>query len=103
MKLIIDISDCDYEYIRNNCIVPIKYDNHIYEAIRSGTPYEKRLKDEWIPVSERLPKYSGLYLISIDGFVTVANFIGTYFSSRGGNRVEVDAWQSLPKPYKETD
>ena len=48
MKLIIDIPDCDYEYIRNNCIVPIKYDNHIYEAIRSGTPYEERPKGKWI-------------------------------------------------------
>ena len=60
----------------------------------------KRLQGEWIPVSERLPEYSGLYLISVDDVVTVANFTGTYFMHRGGGRVEVYAWQPLPEPYK---
>ena len=60
----------------------------------------ERPQGEWIPVSERLPEYSGLYLISIDDLVTVANFTGTYFSNRGGVRVVVDAWQPLPEPYK---
>lgn len=60
MKLVIDIPNYDYEYITNGCIVPIKFDNHIYEAIRSGTPlpkghgdlidrndYDKRLESIW--------------------------------------------------------
>lgn len=46
MKLEIDIPDYDYEYIKNNCIVPIKYDNHIYDAIRNGTPLEEHSKME---------------------------------------------------------
>lgn len=41
MKLVINIPDYDYEYIMNGCIVPIKFDNHIYEAIRNGTPLPK--------------------------------------------------------------
>ena len=60
-----------------------------------------RPQGEWIPVSERLPEYSGLYLISVDDLVTVANFTGTYFMHRGGGiRVKVNAWQPLPEPYK---
>lgn len=49
MKLVIDIPNYDYEYITNGCIVPIKFDNHIYEAIRNGTPLPKghgRIIDE---------------------------------------------------------
>ena len=60
---------------------------------------EERPQGEWIPVSERLPEYSGLYLISVDELVTVANFTGTYFMHRGGF-VEVDAWMPLIEPYK---
>lgn len=41
MKVVIDIPNYDYEYIKNNCIVPIKYDNHIYDAIRNGTPIDE--------------------------------------------------------------
>ena len=60
---------------------------------------EERSQGEWISVSERLPEYTGLYHISVDDRVTVANFTGTYFMHRGGF-VEVDAWQPLPEPYK---
>lgn len=60
----------------------------------------KRPQGEWIPVSERWPSFTGLYLVSIDDLVTVANFTGMYFMHRGG-WVEVDAWMPLPKPYKE--
>ena len=37
MKLIIDIDETDYKLLKNECIVPIKIDTHIYEAIRNGT------------------------------------------------------------------
>ena len=59
----------------------------------------KKPQGKWIPVSERLPAYSGLYLISVDSLVTVANFTGTYFIRRGG-LVKVDAWMPLIEPYK---
>jgi len=36
MKIVIDIDAVDYEYIKHGCIIPIKIDNHIYNAIRSG-------------------------------------------------------------------
>ena len=55
----------------------------------------------WIPVCERLPEYTGLYLISIYDLVTVANFTGKHFCDRQmDNFVDVIAWQPLPEPYK---
>lgn len=61
----------------------------------------ERPQGEWIPVSERLPEYSGLYLISIYDLVTVANFTGKYFCDRQMDKfVDVMAWQPLPEPYK---
>lgn len=44
MKYVIDIDNVDYEYIKNGCIVPIKYDNHIYDAIRNGKSLDEVLK-----------------------------------------------------------
>lgn len=41
MKLLIEIDETDYTFIKNECIVPIKIDTHIYEAIRNG----KKLPD----------------------------------------------------------
>lgn len=38
MQIVIDIDNVDYEYIKNGCIIPVKIDNHIYDAIRNGTP-----------------------------------------------------------------
>ena len=67
-----------------------------YMRIESERPQGK-----WIPVSERLPEFTGLYLISVDDVVTVANFTGTYFMHRGGGRVKVYAWQPLPEPYRD--
>ena len=62
------------------------------EAIEEG---------KWIPVTERLPEYSGLYLVNIDSLVTVANFGGKSFMGKNAsNPIEVDAWQPLPEPYK---
>ena len=37
MQIVIDIDTVDYEYIKNGCIIPIKIDNHIYNAIRKST------------------------------------------------------------------
>ena len=36
MKLVIDIDEVDYTFITHECIIPIKIDNHIYDAIRGG-------------------------------------------------------------------
>ena len=62
----------------------------------------RREVDRWIPVSERLPDLSGLYLVSVDDLVTVGNFGGTEFT-RGNVELRVIAWKPLPEPYKEND
>lgn len=95
------ILDCDEErQIRADatlaflCEVKLTIDN---------APTVEERSQEWIPVSEKLPEFSGLYLVSIDSLVTVLNFSGTVFTNNRGCRVEVIAWQPLPEPYKETD
>ena len=87
--------------IRNECLECAKEHEQLAEWLTELK--ERREADKWIPVSERLPEYSGLYLISVDDVVTVANFTGTYFMHRGGGRVEVYAWKPLPKPYGESE
>lgn len=59
----------------------------------------------WIPVSERLPKQNGDYLVSTEHFVAEAEFdacIGEFqeFSINGWAEVKgVTAWQELPEVY----
>lgn len=63
-----------------------------------------RLEDNhlgWVDSNNQLPEYTGLYLVSIDDLVTVANFDGTVFRATGTSAaIEVDAWQKLPKSLK---
>ena len=61
---------------------------------------EEKPQSGWIPVSERWPAFSGLYLVSIDDLVTVANFTGAYFINKKDLMLNVSAWQELPEPYK---
>lgn len=97
MKRIIELSENDYMVLKEEGV-----QNHLELAdtiIEHSAVYEEKHQGGWIPISERLPDKSGLYLISVDDLVTVANFTGTYFMRRGGY-VEVDAWQPLFEPYK---
>ena len=55
MKVVIDIDEIDYRWIKNECVIPIKIDTHIYEAIRNGTVLQQ---GEWIketPLREICP------------------------------------------------
>ena len=54
----------------------------------------------WIPVSERLPEKTGLYLVNIGDLVTTANFDGHNFRTHAMVRLVSDAWMPLPEPYK---
>lgn len=99
MKLIIDIDADVYDDIEHN---KGEYINTLNWAVRNGIPYEERPQGEWIPVSKCWPAFSGLYLVSIDDLVTVANFTGAYFINKRGLMLNVSAWQLLPKPYKES-
>ena len=99
--------NCDgyYSHLHSAVLEELKKRAKEYEKLKEALEVaikalEEKEADRWIPVSERLPEYSGLYLISVDDVVTVANFTGAYFMHRGGGRVEVYAWKSLPKPYE---
>lgn len=59
-------------------------------------------EQRWIPVSERLPKESGFYLVSTTDCITIMEFCKGWISQNIGScNWYVKAWQPLPKPYKE--
>ena len=65
--------------------------------IALDTVIEAAEETRWIPVSERLPKKSGKYLVTVkNGNV----YAGTYDAFSGKFQCAVTAWRPLPKPYK---
>ncbi len=63
----------------------------------------KALEQEprWIPVSERLPKNRGFYLVSTTDCITIMEFINGWISQNIGLcNGYVKAWMPLPQPYK---
>ena len=68
---------------------------------------EKQLDNGWIPVSERLPKREGSYLVTVERTLcnrlehmteTILYNGDGYWHLFSGR---VIAWQSLPEPYRE--
>ena len=82
------------------------------QAILDGKTNFTRPQDEWIPVSERLPEESGVYIVTEKIFaIDDRNHRGKFkvetecveFQGGRWNRAkffEVIAWQPLPEPYK---
>ena len=67
--------------------------NTILNELPSVTPQEPR----WIPVTERLPKENGGYLVAVkQGYVTTALWVGSAEKWK-----EITAWMPLPEPYGE--
>lgn len=62
----------------------------------------KALEQEprWIPVSERMPEKTGMYLISIGDLVTSKSFDGHNFRTESAVRFIPDAWMPLPEPFE---
>lgn len=98
-----------YEIDKEELIKALRYDRNQYEK-----GYEDGRKDnEWIPVSERLPKERGLYIVTekefrIDdrehkGKYSIKVEQVEYYNGRWqrANFFEVIAWKPLPEPYKE--
>ena len=67
---------------------------------------------KWIPVSERLPKKSGNYIITQKvvrhdsqyhylSDVGYFDIVTGWYSKRGLNLKDVIAWMPLPEPYRE--
>lgn len=68
MKLIIDISEQEYNDICENGYIYDEDNEYIAKAIANGTPLEEELKNYWICVNDRLPNKDGYYdVINIRG------------------------------------
>lgn len=97
MKLIIDISDYNAEWIRNAYGIPQEINTNIAENIINAEPYS-----DWIPVIERLPEKSGVYTVTDSkGDVVRFVFITHSDSSRKYWYRCAKAWMPLPEPYRE--
>lgn len=83
-----------------------EYGNTDIVGVDSG---EQQLTNGWIPVSERLPKEDGNYLVTMkhkefnQTKVTSMDFNGEFLFNDYFEKAwwEVTAWQNLPDPYKE--
>lgn len=77
-----------------------------YNKVDWDTP-SAEAEQGWIPCSERLPSESGWYLITVQGYETVADMDWYYTSWGAWNGVsseqQVIAWMPLPTPYKGGD
>ena len=73
---------------------------HTFRHMIEDAPTE----NEWIPVSERLPKKDGWYLVTIRGYDTVTDV--SLYSADGSAWSDVStkqkaiAWMPLPEPYR---
>lgn len=96
MKLVIDISDYNAEWIRNAYGIPQEININIAESIINAEPYS-----DWISVTERLPKKSGVYLVTTTyEKVAIYVFCIDSISSHEFWKRCVLAWMPLPEPYK---
>ena len=98
MRLVIDISEHDKEWIGNAYGIPQDINTKIAEAIINAEPCHT--EPHWIPVTERLPEESGLYQVT-DRWGNVVRYV---FNTNGGSvdywKRCVKAWMPLPEPYK---
>lgn len=64
----------------------------------------KALQDDWIPVSERLPKVGEYVLASVhDHCADFSIIVNKYKEQAFWSEGRITAWQPLPEPYKGGD
>ena len=96
MKLVIDISGYNAEWIRNAYGIPQEINTNIAESIINAEPYS-----DWVPVTERLPEENGEYLCQEkQGFLYVDAWNGEYWECADSALGIVIAWMPLPEPWK---
>lgn len=97
------------------------WDKYHYEIATKAVEFDRALRQlpsaepKWIPVTERLPKETGLYLVSLktkgvglfeethpDGFVYVSAYDAVIMHWGYGDK-NVQAWMPIPEPYQEAD
>lgn len=104
MKLIIDIPEEKYEWVKKNN--PNTDTNSIVGAIANGTPYEERTKGKWVPVNDRLPDLFEVVLVT-DECGKVFEYERRSLDDDGNVCDEwcflgrnIVAWMPLPEPYE---
>ena len=101
MKLVIDISGYNAEWIRNAYGIPQEININIAESIINAEPYS-----DWIPCSERLPEDERNVLITYYDDITIGwyrkseNTWMIYEGETNAEPDEVTAWMPLPESYK---
>lgn len=110
MQIVIDIPEEDYKFVKKQVADGIT--NPLKICIANGAPLSK-----WIPVSERLPKSCGMYIVTrkiFDCPDTAAIIMSdeSWFDGQNtwhnDNRInhnrgylsDVIAWMPLPEPYE---
>lgn len=79
-----------------------KYDEKVLNLLKRVADVLRRVepKEDWIPVTERLPEKTGKYLVSVkNGNV----YAGTFSAYEGAFNCAATAWMELPEPYKEPE
>lgn len=96
-EVIKELADCIVDIIQNK----IDWNSIDWQAVA-----ENQRKNDWIPVSERLPDKNGNYLCTVDYgengvVVTQRNYWDTLggFDKGYNKNDKVIAWQPLPEPY----
>lgn len=86
--------------------------DELAEANRMATSALKQAP-KWIPVSERLPEKTGIYIVTGKTFISSNNFPNDFYRSTQVHKYsektgwdtffsdEIFAWMPLPEPYKE--
>ena len=111
MQVLIEISKEAYEKIQTkSMLISASAIDEVVDAVKHG-----KVCKGWIPVSERLPNSSGVYIITRkfnDGFECKDLTEACYFDSStwyGDNRInhkreyierKIIAWMPLPEPFK---
>ena len=103
MRIVIDISEYDKEWIGNAYGIPQDINTKIAEAIINAEPCQP--EPHWIPVTERLPKEDGNYLVSGKWGSGKKSVGDCEFSVEDGYfqtawNFDVLAWMPLPEPFK---
>ena len=92
---------CGQCFLRGDC------NQRIYMEQRpKACPLAEIAEPHWIPVTERLPKEEGFYLVTL-GYKHGAETNIRFFKTESGKRYwrlwrneNITAWMPLPEPYK---
>lgn len=111
-KLIIDIPEEDYKFIKDLQFYHSgrrsgkTIERNVINAIKNGKPYEERSQREWIPVREKLPDLFEVVLVT-DEHGKVFEYERRPLDDDGNVCKEwsflgriIIAWMPMPEPYK---